>query len=235
MIRLRPADTRGRVRNHWLDARLSFSFGAYRDPAFDGYSDLLVLNDDRVAPGAGFEAHPHQDVEVMSYPVSGAVEHRDSLGNVALMQPGDVHLMRAGRGIVHSEMNASGREPEHHLQWWIRPAVRGLPPAYARLQVPRADKLGRWRLLASPDGADASLSIAQDARVWAAIVDGGALVFRAGAHRRIHLHVVRGTLALNGHGLSAGDGAFIEDEPPVTLSAATGVNAEVLLFDLRGA
>lgn len=235
MIRLRRADTRGRFRNEWLDARLSFSFGSYQDPAFDGYSDLLVLNDDRVAPGAGFAAHPHEDVEVMSYPVSGAVEHRDSLGNVALMQPGDVHLMRAGHGIVHSEMNASALQPEQHLQWWIRPAVRGLPPAYAKLHVPRGDKLGRWRLLASPDVADASLAIAQDARVWAAIVDGGALVLPAGAHRRMHLHVVSGTLALNGHGLSAGDGAFIEDEPSVTLTAAHGASAEVLLFDLRGA
>lgn len=234
MIRLRPADTRGRFRNHWLDARFSFSFGAYRDPDFDGYSDLMVLNDDRVAPGAGFAAHPHEDVEVMSYPVSGAVEHRDSLGNVALMQPGDVHLMRAGRGIVHSEMNASALQPEHHLQWWIRPAVRGLPPTYAKLHVPRADKLGRWRLLASPDGADGSLAIAQDTRVWAAVVDGGALVTPAYSRRRVHLHVVSGTLALNGHGLSAGDAAFIEDEPPVTLSAAAGANAEVLLFDLRG-
>ncbi len=234
MIRLRPADTRGQFRNHWLDARFSFSFGAYRDPDFDGYSDLMVLNDDRVAPGTGFAAHPHEDVEVMSYPVSGAVEHRDSLGNVALMQPGDVHLMRAGRGIVHSEMNASALQPEHHLQWWIRPAVRGLPPAYAKLHVPRADKLGRWRLLASPDAADGSLAIAQDARVWAAVVDGGTLDYRSGVRRKLYLHVVSGILALNDRHLSAGDAAFIENEASIPVSAARGANAEVLLFDLRG-
>ena len=150
MIRLRPSEARGRFRNHWLDARFSFSFGNYRDPAFDGYSDLWVLNEDIVAPGGGFAEHEHEDVEVMSYPVSGAVEHRDSLGNVATLRPGDVHLMRAGRGIRHSEMNASATEPEHHLQWWIRPATRGLAPGYQRIHVDASDKRGRFRMLASP-------------------------------------------------------------------------------------
>ena len=152
MIRIRRSADRGHFRNHWLDARFSFSFGDYQDRAFDGYSDLMVLNEDRVAPGGGFVEHGHRDVEVMSYPVSGAVEHRDSLGNVAIMRPNDVHLMRAGRGIRHSEMNASDREPEHHLQWWIRPAASGLEPGYQRLSVPAADKHNRWRLLASPTG-----------------------------------------------------------------------------------
>lgn len=234
MIRLRPGDSRGRLRNHWLDARLSFSFGHYQDPAFDGYADLRVLNDDRVAPGAGFAAHPHADVEVMSYPLSGAVEHRDSLGHVALLKPGDVHLMRAGRGIVHSEMNASAHEPEHHLQWWILPAVRGLAPAYQRLQVPLADKLGRWRLLASPDGADGSLAVAQDARIWATVLDGHTLHYRPAAGRRLHLHLARGTLALNALPLQAGDAAFVEGEAQITLVAPDGANAELLLFDLRG-
>jgi redox-sensitive bicupin YhaK (pirin superfamily) len=233
MIRLRPAEARGRFQNDWLDARLSFSFGNYRDAAFDGYSDLMVLNDDRVAPAAGFAAHPHEDVEVMSYPLAGAVEHRDSLGHHTLMRPGDVHLMRAGRGIVHSEMNPSSDEPEHHLQWWIRPATHGLPPAYAKLHVPLADKLDRWRLLASPDGADGSLRLAQQARVWAAVVRDAPLTWQPAAGRRTYLHVARGALALGGHRLAAGDAAFVEDEALLTLSSTDGIGAEVLRFELR--
>ncbi len=233
MIQVRKSDTRGRFRNRWLDARFSFSFGGYRDPAFDGYSDLWVLNDDRVAPGGGFATHPHEDVEVMSYPLSGAIEHRDTLGNVALLRPGDVHLMRAGTGIRHSEMNASDTEPEHHLQWWIRPAAKGLAPAYARIRVEPQGKRGRLRLIGSPDGADGSLAVAQDVRVFAAIVDSAPISYRPPRGRRTHLHVARGALQVNGHALDSGDGAFAEDVDEITLTPLAGQSAEVLLFDLR--
>jgi quercetin 2,3-dioxygenase len=233
MIRIRRSADRGHFRNHWLDARFSFSFGDYQDRAFDGYSDLLVLNEDHVAPGGGFVEHGHRDVEVMSYPVSGLVEHRDSLGNVALLQPNDVHLMRAGRGIRHSEMNASKREPEHHLQWWIRPAVSGLAPGYQHLRVRVADKHNRWCLLASPTGEGGALAIAQDVRVLAALVDGTSLSYGAKAGRRIYLHVVAGQAALGSEPLTAGDAAFIEGEIAVITHAHPDAPAEVLLFDLR--
>lgn len=232
MIRLRPGASRGHFRNHWLDARFSFSFGDYRDPAFDGWSDLLVLNDDRVAPGAGFAEHGHRDVEVMSYPISGAVEHRDSLGNVATMRPGDVHLMRAGRGIRHSEMNASATAPEHHLQWWIRPAEAGLQPAYQRLRWD--DGRPGWRLLASPDPSEGALVVAQDVRVHAARLGDAPVVRPLDPRRRAYLHVVAGTVNANGHALGAGDALFIEGEHDLVATAAPGQSAELLLFDLRG-
>lgn len=233
MIRIRQGADRGHFRNHWLDARFSFSFGDYQDRDFDGYSDLLVLNDDRVAPGAGFLEHGHRDVEVMSYPVSGAVEHRDSLGNVAIMRPNDVHLMRAGRGIRHSEMNASDREPEHHLQWWIRPAASGLEPGYQRLRLHAAEKHNRWRLLASPTGDNGALAIAQDVRVLAARVEATTLSYRAKAGRRLYLHVVAGQATVGSERIVAGDAAFIEGEPAVVTHSQPGASTEVLLFDLR--
>ena len=233
MIRIRKSSDRGRFRSDWLDARLSFSFGIHGDPAYDGYSDLLVLNDDRVAAGAGFAMHPHADVEVMSYPIAGAIEHRDSLGHRTLMRPGDVHLMRAGTGIRHSEMSASSVEPEHHLQWWIRPAALGLPPAYAHMHVAASEKLNRWRVLAAPGGAGGSLALAQDARVLVAVVDGSTLVYTPPARRLSYLHVVRGDLTLNGLLLASADAAFVEQEPAIVLTAPAGRPAEVLLFDLR--
>jgi redox-sensitive bicupin YhaK (pirin superfamily) len=233
MIRVRTSATRGHFRNHWLEARFSFSFGDYRDAAFDGYSDLQVLNDDRVAPGGGFKMHPHADVEVMSYPLAGTIEHRDSLGNVALMRPGDVHLMRAGTGILHSEMNASTSEPEHHLQWWIRPATKGLAPAYARIEQAASGGRDGWRLIGSADGADGSLVVAQDVRIFVARVENERMAYRPPHGRRTHLHVARGALRANGHALDAGDGAFAEDEAEITLEPVAGQTAEVLLFDLR--
>lgn len=234
MIRLRPAASRGHFRNSWLDARFSFNFGSYREPGFSGYSDLLVLNEDLVAPGGGFAEHPHADVEVLSFPLEGVVEHRDSLGHHTLLQPGDVHLMRAGTGIRHSEMNASATLPERHLQWWIRPARRGLAPAYARLHVPREARLNRWRLLAAPDGAQGALPLAQDARVFATWLLDHRLEYRPPPGRRSYLHVARGAVTLAGHLLQGGDAAFIENEPAVVLQAGPA-GAELLLFDLRAA
>jgi redox-sensitive bicupin YhaK (pirin superfamily) len=231
MIRLRPGAERGRFRNDWLDARFSFSFGDYRDPAFDGWSDLVVFNDDQVAPGAGFAEHGHRDVEVMSYPVAGAVEHRDSLGHIATMRPGDVHLMRAGRGIRHSEMNASSTTPEHHLQWWIRPAAPGLRPAYQRLTW--RDGRPGWHLLASPDAAQGALVVAQDVRVHAGLLDGAPLVQRLDPRRRGYLHVVAGAVQAGGHRLAAGDALLLDGETELRIDAGPDSPAEVLLFDLR--
>lgn len=233
MIRIRRSADRGHFRNHWLDARFSFSFGEYQDRAFDGWSDLWVLNEDRVAPGAGFAEHGHQDVEVMSYPLAGAVAHRDSLGHAAVLRPGDVHLMRAGRGIRHSEMNASDRAPEHHLQWWIRPAVAGLEPSYQFLHVPPAEKRNRWRLLASPAGGHGVLAVAQDVRVLAAVADGATLTHALAAGRRAYLHVATGTATVGTITLDAGDAAFVDGEPVVVTGPAGGAPAELLLFDLR--
>jgi quercetin 2,3-dioxygenase len=233
VIRLRPAASRGHFRNGWLDARFSFNFGSYREPGFDGYSDLLVLNEDLVAPGGGFAEHPHADVEVMSWPLEGTVEHRDSLGHHALMQPGDVHLMRAGTGITHSEMNGSATLPERHLQWWIRPAHRGLAPAYARLHLPREARLNRWRTLAVPDGAEGALPLAQDARVLATWLHGHTLELRPPPGRWCYLHVASGAVSLAGQPLQAGDAAFIENEPSLVLQASAGAGAELLWFDLR--
>lgn len=233
MIRLRPGATRGHFRNGWLDARFSFNFGSYREPGFEGYGDLLVLNEDIVAPGAGFAEHPHADVEVMSYPLEGGVLHRDSIGHQRTMRPGDVHLMRAGSGIRHSEMNASAAEPERHLQWWIRPARRSLAPAYAALHMPREAMFNRWRTLAAPDGADGALPLAQDARVLAAWVLGRALAYHPPRGRRSYLHVARGAVQCGPHALQAGDAAFIEDESALAVQSAAG--AELLLFDLRPA
>lgn len=233
MIRVRRSADRWHFRNDWLDARYSFSFGDYQDPAFDGYSDLMVLNDDRVAPGGGFAAHGHRDVEVMSYPVSGAVEHRDSLGHVATLRPNDVQLMRAGRDIRHSEMNASDVEPEHHLQWWIRPAQTGLEPSYQRLSLHAEARHNRWCLLASPTGESGSLVIAQEVRVLAAKVERTSLRYRARPGRRLYLHLVAGQATLGGERLLAGDAAFIEGEPACITNAPSDVPAELLVFDLR--
>lgn len=232
MIRLRPAATRGHFANGWLDARFSFSFGAYQDPAWDGWSDLQVLNEDRVAPGAGFGPHPHVDVEVMSWPVTGVVEHRDSLGHHALLRPGEVHLMRAGRGIVHSEMNASATEPEHHLQWWIRPAQTGLAPGYWRYR-PDPEALRRGMVtLAGPEGAGAALPLAQDTVVHATRLQDRVLPLPLRRERWHHLHVVSGRLRVDGQAVAAGDGLFVTGEPGLTMEAR-GAEAELLWFDLR--
>jgi quercetin 2,3-dioxygenase len=215
MMRIRRSADRGYFRNHWLEARFSFSFGHYRDPEYDGYSDLLVLNDDCVQPGQGFGPHSHADIEAISYPLAGEI-----LGHVARMRPGDVQRMTAGRGITHSEMNASATAPEHHLQFWIAPSLRALRPEYEQRTFDESEKLGQLRLIVSPDGRDGSLTVHQDARIFASILRGDAVSYIPPRQRRT-----------NGLDLAAGDGAAIEGEQRLILHPAP--EGEVLLFDLR--
>jgi len=231
MFRVKKAAERGSMRTHWLDARFTFSFADYQDTEWSSFSDLLVLNDDRVAPGGGFGPHGHRDIEAISVVLSGEVEHRDSLGNVARMRPGDVQRMTAGTGITHSEMNASATAPEHHLQFWIRPAVSGLAPGYEQRTFADEEKRDRLRLIVSPDGEASSVTVHQDVRVFAAHVGTASLAYAPRAGRRTFLHVARGKLALNGFLLEEGDGIAIEDEPHLAIAGAP--YGEVLIFDLR--
>lgn len=231
MIKIRHGSERGHFRNHWLEARFSFSFGHYRAPDHDSYSDLLVLNEDLVQPGQGFAPHFHMNIEAISYPLAGKIEHRDSEGHVARMGPGDVQRMTAGYGITHSEMNASATEPEHHLQFWISPARQGLPPSYEQITINAREKRDRLRLIASPDGKESSLMLHQDTRIYAAVIGEKPVGYRPPPGRRTYLHVARGSIRAADRNLKGGDGAFIEDE--LHLSMESDTEGEILLFDLR--
>ena len=232
MLELRPAGDRGLAKLGWLHSRHSFSFGSYYDPEQVGFSDLLVINDDQVQPGRGFGTHGHRDMEIFSYVLEGALEHKDSMGTGSVIRPGDVQMMSAGTGIRHSEFNASRQEPVHFLQIWIIPNRQGVTPRYQQQRFADAEKRGRLRLIISPDGAEGSLSVYQDARVYAGLFDGAE---RQGLtlpeNRHAYVHVVRGALEVNGQRLSAGDGARLRQVRELTF--AQGENAEVLVFDLR--
>ncbi|PLZ04160.1 quercetin 2,3-dioxygenase [Burkholderia sp. WAC0059] len=232
MIEIRQAAQRGRGEHGWLSSRHTFSFANYHDPKQMGFSDLLVINDDRVAPGRGFGTHPHRDMEIFSYVLEGALEHKDSMGTGSAILPGDVQLMSAGTGVTHSEFNHSARELVHFLQIWIVPSQKGAQPRYQQRHVTDAEKRGRLQLVLSPDGAEESLQIRQDARVYAGCFDGDERAhFALGPDRYAYLHVARGSVTLNGVVLNEGDGARIRAEQ--ALDFTDGRNAEVLLFDLR--
>ncbi|HYE51944.1 MAG TPA: pirin family protein [Azospirillaceae bacterium] len=231
----RSAD-RGRLRNGWLDARFSFSFAGWRDPAWDRFGALRALNEDVIRPGTGFGPHPHADLEIFVLPLAGAVEHRDSLGTHAVVRPGEMQRMTAGSGIVHSQMNPSPTETDHHLQIWLEPRTRGLPPAVEQRRFDPAGRRGRWQLLVSPDARDGSLGVHQDAEVLiAAPVPGAELAWAPPPGRSLYLHVVSGTVAVAGAGdrwtLAAGDALAMQAAAPLRLAAAAE-GAEVLLFDL---
>lgn len=231
MILHRPADARGSARFDWLDSRHTFSFGNYHDPAWMGFGPLRVINEDRVAPGGGFAPHAHANMEILSYVLEGALQHRDSLGTGSVIRPGDLQRMSAGSGITHSEFNASKDAPVHFLQIWIQPDRINIAPGYAQRQFPESQRRGVLRLLASPDGVDESLSIRQDARVYGALLAHGEQVEHAlAAGRRAWLQVARGALYLNGHALAAGDGAGVSDETRLLVQASE--DSELLLFDL---
>ncbi|HEV3432336.1 MAG TPA: pirin family protein [Paraburkholderia sp.] len=234
MLAIRRSDERGHANHGWLDSYHSFSFADYFDEEHVHYGALRVLNDDRIAGGKGFGAHGHRDMEIVTYVLSGALAHRDSMGNGSTIRPGDVQRMSAGTGVMHSEFNASPDEEAHLLQIWLLPSARGGAPGYEEKRFDDADKRGRLRLIASPDGRDGSVTVQTDASIHAALIDADERAdYPLAQGRRAYVHVARGALEVNGQRLNAGDAAMIEAEAAVTL--AHGDQAEVLLFDVAKA
>ena len=231
MLSLRRADERGHANHGWLDSFHSFSFADYHDPEHMGFGPLRVINEDRVAPGQGFGAHGHRDMEIISYVLDGALEHKDSMGNGSVMTPGDVQRMSAGRGVQHSEYNASRSAPVHFLQIWIEPNVTGVRPSYEQKHFDAAAKRGRLRLIASADARDGSVLIHQDASVFAALIDGAERCHHTLAPgRKAFVHVARGRITVNGQPLDAGDALKAGGVAEIVLES--GEQAEVILFDL---
>ena len=232
MIDIRKADHRGRANHGWLQSRHTFSFGSYRDANQQGFSDLLVINDDRVAAAQGFGTHGHRDMEIFSYVLEGELAHKDSMGTGSVIRPGDVQMMSAGSGVQHSEFNHSADAPVHFLQIWIVPGAKGVAPRYQQVHFAPQEKRGRLRLIISPEGTDGSLAVHQDARVYAGLFDGDeSAELPLGNERHGYVHVARGSVEVNGRRLSEGDGARVRGEQRVRFS--NGEDAEVLLFDLR--
>jgi redox-sensitive bicupin YhaK (pirin superfamily) len=238
MITIRPSADRGRADHGWLDSRHSFSFADYHDPRHMGFGNLRVINEDRIAPGTGFGTHGHRDMEIVSYVLDGELAHQDSMGNgrpggahAGVIRPGDVQRMSAGTGVLHSEFNHAQDRTTHFLQIWILPNRMGIAPGYEQKSFSEADKRGRLRLVASPDGRDGSVTIHADASIRAGLFDGGeSTVLPIDPGRLAYLHVVRGEIVVNGHRLSAGDAAKFDGERELQLSQGHG--AEVLAFDL---
>ena len=231
MITIRPAGERGHTDFRWLDSWHTFSFGEYMDYDHMGFHSLRVINDDKVAPGGGFPTHPHRDMEIVTWVLSGALEHKDSLGTGSVIRPGDLQRMTAGTGILHSEFNASKEEPVHLLQIWIFPEKRGLTPSYAQTSFPAADRKGQLKLVASRDGRDGSVSFHADASLYAAALEPGQKVAHALAPgRAAWVQVATGAVTLNGKKLVAGDGAAVENES--TLELVGVEDGETLVFDL---
>jgi redox-sensitive bicupin YhaK (pirin superfamily) len=232
MLAIRKAEDRGLGRTSWLDSRHTFSFANYYDPEQIGFSDLLVINDDRLQPRGGFGTHPHQDMEIFSYVLDGALEHKDSMGTGSVNHTGDIQMMSAGTGIFHSEFNASNSEPLRFLQIWIVPDRKGVTPRYHQKHFPIEEKRGKFRLVISPDNEPDVLPIYQDTRVYAALIDGDEKVnFTLPPNRFAYVHVARGRVNLNGKTLKEGDGVRIRKETELRFDKGEG--AEVLLFDLR--
>ena len=231
MLTLRKNTDRGHADHGWLNSWHTFSFAGYHDPQHMGFSDLRVINDDRVQPGQGFGTHGHRDMEIITYVLDGALEHKDSMGNGSVIRPGDVQRMSAGKGVRHSEFNASQSAPVHLLQIWIEPNVTGIDPGYEEKHFSDDEKRARLRLIASPDGRDGSVKIHQNAQVYAALLDGAdTVIHTVAAGRKTYVHVARGAVTVNGQSLNGGDGARIHDESRIVFSDAQ--KAEVLLFDL---
>jgi quercetin 2,3-dioxygenase len=231
MIEIRRGNERGHAEHGWLDSWHSFSFADYHDPAHMGFSALRVINEDRIQPGTGFGTHGHRDMEIISYVLQGALGHKDSMGTGSTIVPGDVQRMSAGSGVRHSEQNQDKAGVTHFLQIWIEPNVQGIAPGYEQKHFDAVSKRGRLRLVASPDGADGSVTIHQDARIYAGLFTGAERVARQIAPgRKAYLHVVRGKLTANGTPLAAGDALKMSGVPEVLIEQ--GEDAEVLLFDL---
>ena len=231
MITIRRSGERGHADHGWLDTWHTFSFADYYDPAHMGFRALRVINEDRVSPGQGFGTHPHRDMEIVTYLLEGALEHRDSMGNGTVIRPGEVQRMSAGTGITHSEFNPSGLEPVHLLQIWIHPAKVGQTPGYEQKRFPQEERRGRLRLVASPDGREGSLTIHQDVFIHSTLLESGdEVLFPLQPGRHAWLQVARGRVGLNGLHLDQGDGAAVGEE---ALLRVTGfAPSELLLFDL---
>ena len=231
MIRVRKAAERGHFDHGWLDTHHTFSFGDYYDPAHLGFRSLRVINDDRVQPGQGFGMHGHRDMEIVTYVLDGALEHRDSLGNGSILKAGELQRLTAGTGVRHSEFNPSDTEWVHLYQIWLLPQRKGLEPSNEQMVVGEEDRRGRFRLVASPDGVDGSLTIHQDARLYlASLSPGEGVAHEIDRGRAAWLQVLRGSVNVLGHDLAAGDGFAVTDENAISVHAAAP--SEVLLFDL---
>ncbi|MGO4761096.1 MULTISPECIES: pirin family protein [Cupriavidus] len=231
MIEIRKSDERGYADHGWLKSYHSFSFADYYDPRHVQFGPLRVINEDRVAPGMGFGTHGHRDMEIISYVLDGELAHKDSIGNGSVIRPGDVQRMSAGTGVRHSEYNHAAHDTTHFLQIWIIPAENGIEPGYEERNFPAEEKRGKLRLVVSPDGAEGSVVIHQDARLYAGLFDGDeAATLAIAPGRRAYVHVARGAISVNGQVLGAGDAAKLEAVEAITLAQGSG--AEVLVFDL---
>ena len=232
MLTIRHSNDRGLADHGWLKSRHSFSFADYHDSRHMGWGNLRVINEDRIAPGTGFGTHGHRDMEIISYVLSGNLAHKDSMGNVKGIPPGDVQRMSAGSGVRHSEFNHAEGETTHFLQIWIEPNEIGVPPSYEQVTVPDDLKRGRLRLVASPEGGEGVVSLHADARLYAGLFDGAEEAeVKINADRKAYVHLIRGELTVNGQALKEGDAALIKDESLIQLSH--GKNAEVLVCDLQ--
>lgn len=231
MITVRPAAERGHFNHGWLDTHHTFSFADYYDPEHMGFRALRVINEDRVAPGQGFGTHPHRDMEIITYVMAGALQHKDSMGNGSVIHAGDVQRMTAGTGVTHSEFNASAEEPVHLLQIWILPDKKNLEPGYEQKAMGELPQKGSWTLVASPPGKEGGLTVHQDVRLWRAALEkgkGASLAVARGRH--LWIQVARGAVTLNGKSLAVGDGASFRQTTSLTVKAQNP--ADVLVFDL---
>jgi len=229
MIQIRHRDERGHFDHGWLNTYHTFSFDRYYDSQHMGFRALRVINEDRVAPAQGFGTHPHRDMEIITYILEGALEHKDSMGTGSIIRPGEVQRMSAGTGITHSEFNPSKSEPVHLLQIWILPEARGIKPSYEQKQINRGEMKGKLRLIASREPSDDGVRIHQDVRLYGTILNGDAVRHELEHGRYAWVQIARGSVDVNGAALAAGDGIAISDEPQLTLSG----NGEALLFDLN--
>jgi len=235
MFTVRKSEDRGPTRISWLNSKHSFSFGGYHDPRFTGFRDLLVINEDRVAPGAGFDTHQHRDMEIISYVVEGALEHKDSIGTGSVIRPGDIQRMSAGSGIRHSEFNASMTEPVHFLQIWVQPDRNGLPPSYEQRAMPALNGEARLDLIGSSDGRDGAVTIHQDMALYrASLPAGDEITLNLAPGRHAWVQVIRGAADVNGVGLNLGDGLAASEETTLRVTGReAATQAELLIFDLN--
>lgn len=233
MIKVRRSEERGHAQHGWLNSYHTFSFADYYDPKFMGFRSLRVINEDRVAPGAGFGRHGHQDMEILTYVLEGSIAHKDSMGHEQVLGPNEIQRMSAGTGVLHSEFNASKTEPLHFFQIWIEPATQGTKPSYEQLRFDPAEKQNKWKLLAGPQPGSGAAQINQDAQVYVAdLTKGSSIPYELGKERAVWVHTVDGEIDVNGSALKKGDAAAVTGEDLVVTATGSGVN-EVLLFDVK--